>query len=938
MSRDPGVTRVGRVRRTFVLSVAGSLVSLLFLAVVPPASMASAAGFVWLDQFGSSGQDAVVGVAVDGTNLYVAGWAFEALPGQTHMGLSDAYVRKYDFDGGVVWTRQFGTPGYDDAIRVAVNPSGVYVVGRTTGSLAGGNLGDYDAFIRKYDFDGTPLWTKQFGTMWYDIASGVTTDSANVYVAGGVGGALPGQAPIGGQDAFVRKYTSLGVTSWTSQFGTDESDTAWGVDAATDGVYVAGSTLGEFPGQATAGAEDAFVKKYTAAGGGLWLDQFGSSGMDRAEDVAADGTAAYVAGHAGDSLPGKTSAGLDDAFVRKYLAGGSEDWTDQFGTSADDLAFGIDVTNTRGPYVVGSTHGALSGPSFGGEDAFSRRYESGGAVQWTTQFGTVVDDMVLGVAATDTVGIFLGGRTYGVFPGEMGAGNEDAYAGRMAETPNAPLNLVAAPGKRQVTLDWDPPVSDGGSAITNYWVYRDGSPVILLGNVLTYTDTGLAAGRPYCYHVSAVNAVGEGPGSNEACATPTADIIRERGVEWSGASDTAANGVFAADVDNDGFTEVLTAGETVGPAGLRKAQLRIWDAETLALEAEWVWPPDANVSFLNDVIARNVDADPEWEIIAVGGTAVVGYLPIGMVCFFTWDTVTLTYTGCISNFLMGGGSLYSVTSADLGGGPGVEWIAVGQRTGAGLPEAYIQFATWGPDPMPIADFVSWSPASEAAARGVFATNVDGDPRVEILTVGYTRPQAAPYRFGQLRVWDWLGYGNFQFQESVWQMSPSGSTESYSVNARDLNGDATVDILTCGYGFDGTRDTGELRRYDDASGLVFRAATSWWDPSGGAARCASVKAADLDGDSTPEIITAGWTARLDGTYAELRLYTFAFAVKATMAWRDYSWGWGMDTDAMVNAVFAGDVDRDGIVEIVSGGQIRAAFAAPWDAQLMIWYDP
>ena len=38
--------------------------------------------------------------------------------------------------------------------------------------------------------------------------------------------------------------------------------------------------------------------------------------------------------------------------------------------------------------------------------------------------------------------------------------------------PSAPLNLAAVAGNQQVTLTWDPPASDGGSAITNYLVYR----------------------------------------------------------------------------------------------------------------------------------------------------------------------------------------------------------------------------------------------------------------------------------------------------------------------------------------------------------------------------------------------------------------------------------------------------------------------------------
>src|SRR2546427_511417 len=92
--------------------------------------------------------------------------------------------------------------------------------------------------------------------------------------------------------------------------------------------------------------------------------------------------------------------------------------------------------------------------------------------------------------------------------------------------PSAPQNLAATSGNAQVTLNWRAPASDGGSPLTNYEIYRGvapGSETLLatMGNVLTYTDTAVTNGVTYYYQVSAVNAAGEGPRSNEASATPS---------------------------------------------------------------------------------------------------------------------------------------------------------------------------------------------------------------------------------------------------------------------------------------------------------------------------------------------------------------------------------------------------------------------------------
>jgi hypothetical protein len=95
--------------------------------------------------------------------------------------------------------------------------------------------------------------------------------------------------------------------------------------------------------------------------------------------------------------------------------------------------------------------------------------------------------------------------------------------------PSAPLNLQAAAGDSQITLSWNAPSDNGGSPITNYKLYRgdtSGSAELLLElqNVTIYTDSGLTNDQTYYYKISAVSGVGEGTHSNEASATPSADI------------------------------------------------------------------------------------------------------------------------------------------------------------------------------------------------------------------------------------------------------------------------------------------------------------------------------------------------------------------------------------------------------------------------------
>jgi fibronectin type 3 domain-containing protein len=94
--------------------------------------------------------------------------------------------------------------------------------------------------------------------------------------------------------------------------------------------------------------------------------------------------------------------------------------------------------------------------------------------------------------------------------------------------PGMSTNLKAQVGDSFVHLTWDEPSSDGGSAITNYRIYRgttSGDLTLLteLGNLLTYNDTTVTNGVTYYYLITSVNSIGESPQSSEINALPFKD-------------------------------------------------------------------------------------------------------------------------------------------------------------------------------------------------------------------------------------------------------------------------------------------------------------------------------------------------------------------------------------------------------------------------------
>ncbi len=333
------------------------------------------APLLWIRQFGTITSDYAHAVAVDGSGVYVAGSTDFALPGQTEAGAPDAFLRKYDADGTELWTRQFGTVRGDYAHAVAVDGSGVYVVGFTGGTFLGQeSAGNADAFLRKYDADGTEVWTRQFGTDALDIATAIAVDGSGVYVAGVTEGALPGQTYGGDLDAFLRRYDKSGTEGWTHQFGTSRWDVARAVATDASGVYVAGWTLGTLPDQASAGGLDAFLRKYDADGTEGWTRQFGTDEWEYAYAVATDSSGVYVAGSTGGTFPGQTKAGSGsslEAFVRKYDTSGTEVWTRQFGSAVGLVEAYAVAADPSGVYAAGVAIGPLPGQTpLGGQDAF----------------------------------------------------------------------------------------------------------------------------------------------------------------------------------------------------------------------------------------------------------------------------------------------------------------------------------------------------------------------------------------------------------------------------------------------------------------------------------------------------------------------------------------------------------------------------------------
>ena len=107
----------------------------------------------WTKLLGTWRKDFANAVAIDSSgNIYVAGVTERHLDGNESAGNDDLFVVKYDSKGKKQWTKQLGTKRNDRATGVATDSSGnIYVTGYTYCGLDGNTYaGSNDAFVVKY--------------------------------------------------------------------------------------------------------------------------------------------------------------------------------------------------------------------------------------------------------------------------------------------------------------------------------------------------------------------------------------------------------------------------------------------------------------------------------------------------------------------------------------------------------------------------------------------------------------------------------------------------------------------------------------------------------------------------------------------------------------------------------------------------------------------
>ncbi|MDO7844954.1 T9SS type A sorting domain-containing protein [Hymenobacter sp. M29] len=388
------------------------------------ASAVDAAGYVYqAGQFSG-------GITFGGTTL-------------TSAGSTDVFVVKWNPNtASVVWVQQAGGPGRDAVNGLALNGSSVYVVGTyqntaTFGSLSVAGAGADDGFVAKLNDTGPAAsfyWVQAIRSPDAEAATAVAVVGSAVYVTGNFNNTIAlgsnNLATAGGVDAFVERLNDNGsapAVAWAVRGGGAGLDAPFGLALNGTSVYISGyfTGLAETFGATTlasAGSYDVFVAKLTDAGTSAafgWALRAGGTGDDLSYGLVANGSDLYLAGGFGGGTAAFGATTLTnasspitftDGFVAKLTDGGSGGsfvWAKSIGGAAGDLAVGL-TYQTGHVYVTGyfagsaAIFGTHSLASAGGKDVFlAGLLDLGSAaqVQLAERAGSAGDDQGFSVQA-----------------------------------------------------------------------------------------------------------------------------------------------------------------------------------------------------------------------------------------------------------------------------------------------------------------------------------------------------------------------------------------------------------------------------------------------------------------------------------------------------------------------------------------------------------
>lgn len=422
----------------------------IFYQVIFTFFVSSAAGqtYEWAINMGGSSADNGHSVATDSKgNVYVTGWTrgvadFDPSSSSHNLsfgGSQQVYIAKYSASGSLIWAKPISGNGWCQSNALVIDSAdNVYITGWFDGTkdfdpfTSAGSISvtsSWDAYVAKYDSNGTYQWVFKLGGSTKNIGDGLCIGQDNhLYITGGYsstvdfdpGSGTSNKTARGDYDIFVAKYTLGGQLVWNQSMGGTGTD--FGRDVGVDGVgnvYV----TGYFNGSAnfstdtstltltSSGGSDIFLAKLDSNGSLLHARRMGGSGSDEGTEIFVESSGAnFITGKFRNTVDfnplygtnNLSSNGSSDMFLGAYTDSLTYRWAHSVGGTGEDDGASITGNGNGNLFVTGRfslsadfnpTSGTRILTSTGSIDYYVTSFATNGNFIWAHNFGSSSNDL-----------------------------------------------------------------------------------------------------------------------------------------------------------------------------------------------------------------------------------------------------------------------------------------------------------------------------------------------------------------------------------------------------------------------------------------------------------------------------------------------------------------------------------------------------------------
>ena len=167
----------------------------------------------------------------------------------------DAFLIKTDSIGNMAWTKTYGSLGVDWGNSVQQTSDGGYII---AGSSSFDTTNLIDVYLIKTNTNGDTLWTKTYGSTGYDFGQAIEQTIDGGYIITG----YTNSYGAGNYNVYLIKADANGNAIWSSAIGNTGDDEGNSVHQTTDGGYVISGISNSFG----AGDYDMYLIKVDANG------------------------------------------------------------------------------------------------------------------------------------------------------------------------------------------------------------------------------------------------------------------------------------------------------------------------------------------------------------------------------------------------------------------------------------------------------------------------------------------------------------------------------------------------------------------------------------------------------------------------------------------------------------------------------------------------